>query len=45
MLADWSPEDVASFTAYLDRFGDALEASRARAIAAGTAPPRPSQEN
>jgi DNA-binding MarR family transcriptional regulator len=43
MLADWSPEDIASFTAYLDRFGDALEASRARAIAAGTTNPTPQE--
>jgi DNA-binding MarR family transcriptional regulator len=44
MLADWSPEDVASFTAYLDRFGDALEAARARAIAQGGTTPT-SEEN
>ena len=30
LLADWSAEDIAGFTAYLDRFGDSLEASRPR---------------
>lgn len=33
ILADWAPEDVAGFTAYLNRFGDSLEASRVRVIA------------
>ena len=32
LLTDWTSEEVAEFTAYLDRFGDALEASRARAL-------------
>lgn len=45
MLADWSPEDVAGFTAYLDRFGRALEASRARAMAQGSTAPTTPQEN
>jgi DNA-binding MarR family transcriptional regulator len=33
LLADWTSEEVAEFTAYLDRFGDALEASRTRTSA------------
>jgi DNA-binding MarR family transcriptional regulator len=33
LLADWTSEEVAEFTAYLDRFGDALEVSRTRASA------------
>ena len=33
LLTDWTSEEVAEFTAYLDRFGDALEASRARTLA------------
>jgi DNA-binding MarR family transcriptional regulator len=47
MLADWSPEDIAGFTAYLERFGDALESSRARVTQrAHRAPTHPdSQEN
>ena len=32
LLTEWTSEEVAEFTAYLDRFGDALEASRARAL-------------
>ncbi|MDF2144932.1 MarR family winged helix-turn-helix transcriptional regulator [Knoellia sp. p5-6-4] len=48
LLADWTSEEVAEFTAYLDRFGDALEASRTRASvrSQGTAPTTdPSQES
>ena len=48
LLADWTSEEVAEFTAYLDRFGDALEASRTRVSARsqGTAPTTdPSQES
>jgi DNA-binding MarR family transcriptional regulator len=47
MLADWSPEDMAGFTAYLERFGDALETSRARVTQrAHRSPDHPdSQEN
>jgi DNA-binding MarR family transcriptional regulator len=41
ILADWDPEDIAGFTAYLDRFGDALEASRARALASPANPANP----
>lgn len=33
LLTDWTSEEVAEFTAYLDRFGDALEVSRARTLA------------
>ncbi|HET8981188.1 MAG TPA: MarR family transcriptional regulator [Pedococcus sp.] len=45
MLADWAPEDIAGFTAYLSRFGDALEASRATTIARHGANPHDTQEN
>jgi DNA-binding MarR family transcriptional regulator len=47
MLADWSAEDVADFTAYLSRFGDSLEASRASLIARpqGGSPTHELQEN
>jgi DNA-binding MarR family transcriptional regulator len=47
MLADWDPADLAGFTAYLNRFGDSLEASRARVIARSqdAALPTTSQEN
>ena len=45
MLADWDPEDIAGFTAYLSRFGDALEASRATTIARHGADPHDTQEN
>lgn len=42
LLEDWTSEEVAEFTAYLDRFGDALETARARVLArtppAGGAP-------
>jgi hypothetical protein len=44
MLADWAPEDIAGFTAYLSRFGDALEASRAT-LARHGANPHDTQEN
>ena len=47
MLADWSAEDVADFTAYLSRFGDSLEASRASLVSApqGSAPTHELQES
>jgi hypothetical protein len=47
MLEDWSAEDVAAFTAYLSRFGDSLEASRATVTARpqGGAPTHQLQEN
>ena len=47
MLADWSAEDVADFTAYLSRFGDSLEASRASLTARpqGSAPTHELQES
>jgi len=38
LLTDWTSDEVAEFTAYLDRFGDALEASRARVLARPAAP-------
>lgn len=38
LLTDWTSEEVAEFTAYLERFGEALETSRARALARPPAP-------
>ena len=46
MLRDWTPQDLAAFTAYLDRFGDAVEACRADALARsqGAAPRHETRE-